>query len=207
MWVVRRTDGPLHICSYSNYRPYGTKLPSQHLPIAHRITQPLSKPDLPQFEQPYRPHLRCTRTKAAPPPSPSAPSTPSFRQARAPSSHRILRRPRTLQSAHLCTELRIRDERRDHGRRRQSPECEDSLESRRRLSLLNAYVRDDGNACVRSLTQRPPTDFWGPASNFGIPIAAVMDTQKDPDMYASLLAFPFQPPATSLTPLPASPAR
>ena len=27
------------------------------------------------------------------------------------------------------------------------------------------------------------TDFWGPASNFGIPIAAVMDTQKDPEMY------------------------
>jgi hypothetical protein len=26
-------------------------------------------------------------------------------------------------------------------------------------------------------------DFWGPASNFGIPIAAVMDTQKDPEMY------------------------
>ncbi|KAK5675769.1 hypothetical protein LTS10_011496 [Elasticomyces elasticus] len=28
------------------------------------------------------------------------------------------------------------------------------------------------------------THFWGPASNFGIPIAAVMDTQKDPEMYA-----------------------
>lgn len=28
------------------------------------------------------------------------------------------------------------------------------------------------------------TDFWGPASNFGIPIAAVLDTQKDPEMYA-----------------------
>jgi Mitochondrial pyruvate carriers len=27
-----------------------------------------------------------------------------------------------------------------------------------------------------------PTDFWGPASNFGIPIAAVMDTQKDAEM-------------------------
>lgn len=26
------------------------------------------------------------------------------------------------------------------------------------------------------------TDFWGPASNFGIPIAAVMDTQKSPDL-------------------------
>lgn len=25
-------------------------------------------------------------------------------------------------------------------------------------------------------------DFWGPASNFGIPIAAVMDTKKDPEM-------------------------
>jgi hypothetical protein len=30
-------------------------------------------------------------------------------------------------------------------------------------------------------------DFWGPASNFGIPIAAVMDTQKDPEMYVSYL--------------------
>ena len=28
-------------------------------------------------------------------------------------------------------------------------------------------------------------DFWGPVSNFGIPIAAVMDTQKSPDLYAS----------------------
>lgn len=26
------------------------------------------------------------------------------------------------------------------------------------------------------------TDFWGPASNFGIPLAAVMDVQKDPEM-------------------------
>ncbi|KAK3113170.1 hypothetical protein LTR53_009797 [Teratosphaeriaceae sp. CCFEE 6253] len=30
------------------------------------------------------------------------------------------------------------------------------------------------------------THFWGPASNFGIPIAAVMDTQKDPEMYGPL---------------------
>lgn len=36
------------------------------------------------------------------------------------------------------------------------------------------------------------TDFWGPVSNFGIPIAAVMDTQKDPEMYAlSLSLSPF----------------
>jgi len=26
------------------------------------------------------------------------------------------------------------------------------------------------------------THFWGPVSNFGIPIAAVMDTQKDPEI-------------------------
>ncbi|EON65007.1 hypothetical protein W97_04242 [Coniosporium apollinis CBS 100218] len=41
------------------------------------------------------------------------------------------------------------------------------------------------NAKIRS---NPYTDyfcsthFWGPASNFGIPIAAVMDTQKDPEI-------------------------
>ena len=40
-----------------------------------------------------------------------------------------------------------------------------------------------------------PTDFWGPASNFGIPIAAVMDTQKDPEMYA--LPHPFPSPQTN----------
>ena len=27
------------------------------------------------------------------------------------------------------------------------------------------------------------TDFWGPVSNFGIPVAAVMDTQKSADLY------------------------
>lgn len=32
----------------------------------------------------------------------------------------------------------------------------------------------------------PLADFWGPASNFGIPIAAVMDTQKDPEMCVCL---------------------
>ncbi|KIW12326.1 hypothetical protein PV08_09603 [Exophiala spinifera] len=26
------------------------------------------------------------------------------------------------------------------------------------------------------------THFWGPASNFGIPVAAVLDTQKDPEI-------------------------
>ena len=26
-------------------------------------------------------------------------------------------------------------------------------------------------------------DFWGPVSNFGIPVAAVMDMKKDPEMY------------------------
>ena len=31
-------------------------------------------------------------------------------------------------------------------------------------------------------TDVPYPDFWGPASNFGIPIAAVMDTQKDPSI-------------------------
>lgn len=29
------------------------------------------------------------------------------------------------------------------------------------------------------------TDFWGPASNFGIPIAAILDTNKSPDLWES----------------------
>ncbi|KAJ5632371.1 Mitochondrial pyruvate carrier 1 [Penicillium lividum] len=31
------------------------------------------------------------------------------------------------------------------------------------------------------------TDFWGPVSNFGIPFAAVMDTQKDPDIISGTM--------------------
>lgn len=33
------------------------------------------------------------------------------------------------------------------------------------------------------------TDFWGPASNFGIPLAAVMDVKKDPEMWVLLLCY------------------
>ena len=32
-----------------------------------------------------------------------------------------------------------------------------------------------------------PPDFWGPVSNFGIPIAAVADTQKSPDLYVMMV--------------------
>ncbi|KAI4159068.1 MAG: hypothetical protein LQ342_006914 [Letrouitia transgressa] len=32
-----------------------------------------------------------------------------------------------------------------------------------------------------------PSDFWGPASNFGIPIAAIMDTQKDPEIISGAM--------------------
>ncbi|KAL1972344.1 hypothetical protein VTN31DRAFT_6758 [Thermomyces dupontii] len=41
------------------------------------------------------------------------------------------------------------------------------------------------NARIRSnkvLDYFCSTHFWGPASNFGIPIAAIMDTQKDPEI-------------------------
>ncbi|KAK1991537.1 UPF0041-domain-containing protein [Colletotrichum falcatum] len=41
------------------------------------------------------------------------------------------------------------------------------------------------NAKIRSnpvLDYICSTHFWGPASNFGIPLAAVMDTQKSPDL-------------------------
>jgi hypothetical protein len=46
------------------------------------------------------------------------------------------------------------------------------------LLLLESWWSSTNKFCAQT------ADFWGPASNFGIPIAAVMDTQKDPEMYA-----------------------
>ncbi|KAF6227226.1 hypothetical protein HO133_008668 [Letharia lupina] len=45
------------------------------------------------------------------------------------------------------------------------------------ISALNAKIRSQP-----VLNYVCSTHFWGPVSNFGIPIAAVMDTQKDPDI-------------------------
>lgn len=46
-------------------------------------------------------------------------------------------------------------------------------------SRLEPFKKKKKKALANEASQ---TDFWGPASNFGIPIAAVMDTQKDPEM-------------------------
>jgi len=45
------------------------------------------------------------------------------------------------------------------------------------MKALNAKIRS--NPVSDYLCS---THFWGPASNFGIPIAAVLDTQKDPEI-------------------------
>ncbi|KAF2084230.1 UPF0041 domain protein [Saccharata proteae CBS 121410] len=45
------------------------------------------------------------------------------------------------------------------------------------IKALNAKIRANP-----MLDYFCSTHFWGPASNFGIPIAAVMDTQKDPSI-------------------------
>ncbi|MCJ1317498.1 hypothetical protein MMC15_002823 [Xylographa vitiligo] len=45
------------------------------------------------------------------------------------------------------------------------------------ISALNAKIRSQP-----ILNYVFSTHFWGPVSNFGIPIAAVMDTKKDPDI-------------------------
>ncbi|KAI1925175.1 hypothetical protein LOZ12_005384 [Ophidiomyces ophidiicola] len=45
------------------------------------------------------------------------------------------------------------------------------------IKAINAKIRSN-----RVLDYFCSTHFWGPASNFGIPIAAVMDTQKDPEI-------------------------
>lgn len=51
----------------------------------------------------------------------------------------------------------------------------------RALTLIPKSQRCCGRA-EPILTCDSQIDFWGPVSNFGIPLAAVLDTQKDPDM-------------------------
>ncbi|MCJ1240613.1 hypothetical protein MMC14_008617 [Varicellaria rhodocarpa] len=48
------------------------------------------------------------------------------------------------------------------------------------LSAFNAKLRSHP-----VLNYVCSTHFWGPVSNFGIPIAAVMDTQKDPEIISA----------------------
>ncbi|CAK7229735.1 hypothetical protein SBRCBS47491_007348 [Sporothrix bragantina] len=56
---------------------------------------------------------------------------------------------------------------------------------------MAAFIKA-ANAKIRS---NPVTDyicsthFWGPVSNFGIPVAAVMDTQKSPDLISGKMTF------------------
>ncbi|KAL7961386.1 mitochondrial pyruvate carrier [Trichoderma compactum] len=45
------------------------------------------------------------------------------------------------------------------------------------IKAINAKIRS--NPTVSYICS---THFWGPVSNFGIPIAAVLDTQKSPDL-------------------------
>jgi hypothetical protein len=46
--------------------------------------------------------------------------------------------------------------------------------------------RPSNQLTARSRTMTDSTtDFWGPASNFGIPLAAIADMKKDPEMYVT----------------------
>ncbi|KAF8428154.1 hypothetical protein EV426DRAFT_586668 [Tirmania nivea] len=45
------------------------------------------------------------------------------------------------------------------------------------IAALNAKIRSQP-----VLNYICSTHFWGPVSNFGIPVAAVMDTKKDPEI-------------------------
>ncbi|KAL1958732.1 hypothetical protein VTO42DRAFT_3851 [Malbranchea cinnamomea] len=45
------------------------------------------------------------------------------------------------------------------------------------IKAINAKIRSN-----KVLDYFCSTHFWGPASNFGIPLAAIMDTQKDPEI-------------------------
>jgi hypothetical protein len=63
------------------------------------------------------------------------------------------------------------------------------------ISAINAKIRSQpvlnyvcstrkliGLVALTESSALTSTDFWGPMSNFGIPVAAIMDAQKDPEM-------------------------
>ncbi|KAK4167067.1 UPF0041 domain-containing protein [Cladorrhinum sp. PSN259] len=52
------------------------------------------------------------------------------------------------------------------------------------IKALNAKIRSNPVANYVCSTH-----FWGPVSNFGIPLAAVMDTQKSPDLISGQMTF------------------
>ena len=68
-----------------------------------------------------------------------------------------------------------------NARIRANPVTDYFCSTRKSLSSRHGYSR-----CIEysSVVTDHIIDFWGPASNFGIPIAAVLDTQKDPEMFA-----------------------
>lgn len=113
-------------------------------------------------------------------------------------TQRAYRRPRTsllfLYTTIVTCTVSIQ-----YGGSDQGSQCQNQGESCGRLPLLYPYAQIhpfDSQPCNEASSARAHfgaiadhvillADFWGPASNFGIPIAAVMDTQKDPELYAS----------------------
>lgn len=66
------------------------------------------------------------------------------------------------------------------------------------IALVGVVWERGSRGCVDGMLTYV-TDFWGPVSNFGIPLAAIMDTQKSPDLYVPL------PPPFPSPPLPNEP--
>ncbi|KAF7560662.1 hypothetical protein G7046_g3471 [Stylonectria norvegica] len=106
-----------------------------------------------------------------------------------PQRHRRRRSPEILQDGCIC----------------EGDQHQDPVEPRVRLFLLDPYVFSPAMTCLPktsdisadlrklaiAFSKATTTftedalevfDFWGPASNFGIPIAAILDTQKSPDL-------------------------
>ncbi|MCJ1470338.1 hypothetical protein MMC07_008983 [Pseudocyphellaria aurata] len=55
--------------------------------------------------------------------------------------------------------------------------------STRKLLNLFGFLRPVRGIWALSTNASFRIDFWGPASNFGIPVAAVLDIKKDPEIY------------------------
>jgi hypothetical protein len=71
------------------------------------------------------------------------------------------------------------------------PNCDEGNTSTAFTVKMAAFVKAV-NAKIRAhpvLNYVCSTHFWGPVSNFGIPVAAVMDTRKSPDLISAPMTF------------------
>ncbi|KAF9935802.1 hypothetical protein BGZ67_002972 [Mortierella alpina] len=70
------------------------------------------------------------------------------------------------------------------GQKVASPEFRQYLMSQQATDIIRKRVPEDGHGSQQFLTayEDQQTHFWGPVANWGLPLAAIADFKKDPEL-------------------------